>query len=122
MARIHGRTPCDWALNISYPDPGFLHSLVSNSFLPPRITLSLRLTYDEANQLLDSPAWRNRGCPSWTHRSNGAIDIEDIEVTLAEADAIRHGASPLEVLHGEQPWTEGYRVTVVPDPLLGGKT
>ncbi len=123
MSRIHGRSPCDWTLKFETEYPGFIFGVNSVPGVT-RYILGLRLTYDQANELLTSSGayWSGgRGqlvtsAVSWD--SGHTVQIDGIEVTAAEADAIRHGASPLDVLLGG--WPDGYRITVVPDPLTEG--
>lgn len=122
MSRLHGRSPRDWTINMDR-DAGFgapWGSLWSPA--PPRYTLSLLLTRDEVNQLLDVVGSRHdgfRGYPSYM--SAGAstlVRVSGLEITEEEARWIaQYHEDPLAVLLGA--WPEcGYRLHAVPDPLL----
>jgi hypothetical protein len=99
MARIHGRFPCDWTIGIAFPG---------------RYTLSLSVPLEQAHRIAARPP--DRGVVRFRRRAPGVpagVYVSGIRITRAEADAIRFGASPLDLICGAD-WTGcGYRLTVV---------
>lgn len=113
--RIHG---LNWVISIDqdrYLDPVRRIS---------RYTLGLTLTRGQALALMETST--RRGCPTYRYDFATPSDcmlVQDIEITAAEANAIRHGTDPVEAL-GIGMWPEyGYRLHAVPVKLseLTGK-
>lgn len=106
MSRIHNRYPYEWSINVEY-DINY-----------PRCLLSVMMAPEQARQLVSGG---QRGYPAvFTSlsycRSGGLLRVTDIEVTMAEAEQIRGGANPLDILFGPLCWPEyGYRLIAVPD-------
>ena len=130
MSRIHGRSPCDWVIEFDrgcygagatgmitgLSTSGYGHSIFAP---PPRLTLSVDLTMEQAQELVDQPN-RARGMIEYKYVSqfglrDPLVRVTGIEITADEAEAISGGTSPLEILQLGS-WPEhGYRLKVVVD-------
>ena len=123
VSRIHGRNPCDWVIEFDrgYYSYGSGPSWSGHSIFapPPRLTLSVELTLDQAQELVDQQNY-TRGAIEYKYISqfglrDPLVCVTGIEITADEAEAISGGTSPLDILQLGS-WPEhGYRLKVVVD-------
>jgi hypothetical protein len=111
----------DWDLK-SDPGPAYNtygYSLHGNPLwvMPCRSAhwkLSIDLTLAQVEQLLHQVRAGRRGDPVFSYPAKGVSRVTDLQVTEAEADEIRAGTHPLDVLFPV--WPElGYRLVAVTD-------
>lgn len=115
MSRMHGHGPDgDWSLEVERETVYWGAGVPW--FGPVRCYLSMSLSLAEARELMET---RNTGGISFSTGScrYDRIHAKNIEVTEEEANRIARGEHPRDVLF----WTDwpGWRITVVPDPLIG---
>jgi hypothetical protein len=125
MSRIHGRSPRDWTLEVHRDDYSFRWSAGWPGPGAVRFTLSMRMTPDEANQLVDvmnhrPVAFHSPVSFGWAYDAGDILmQVHGLELTEDEARRIAHGhEDPLDVLAGPVPAC-GYRLRAVVTDLKG---
>ncbi len=107
--RIDGNDETSWSLHAERDYGGIVG--LSAVFGPTRFFLDINLIPAEAYEITSGPA---RGYPSMTGSAN-IMHVRNIEVTAEEATRIANGTHPRDVLLFPEC---GWRLAVVPDPLL----
>jgi len=118
MAVVHGH---DWEIRIEYPAAGLPPHWLAPVMPVGPMVISLTVHNVDLETARELMAVRTDVDvlihSTWT--GGGAVGRVRAQLTRGQLEDIRLGAHPLEVLLGNA-WPEGYRLVLVPDPLLTG--